>query len=137
VWPHDVESFQGSTFYLFAMAQPWKIGVCWIDQVFVTELTVVIFFCSMSAYIRKTDGVYISVPQKKLKHGRQNITLHWINGIIRNNKCIISHSIAKFRVISFPEFSGFSLHLNHVVWQKCSACQFPIKTRKNCLQQNV
>ena len=43
----------------------------------------------MSAYIRKTDGVYISVPQKRLKHGRQNITLHWINGIIRNNKCIL------------------------------------------------
>jgi hypothetical protein len=40
----DVESFQGSTFCLFVMVQPWNIGVCWIDQVFVTELTVVIFF---------------------------------------------------------------------------------------------
>jgi hypothetical protein len=46
VWPYDVESFQGSMFCLFVMAQPWNIGVCWIDQVFVTELTVVIFFCS-------------------------------------------------------------------------------------------
>jgi hypothetical protein len=44
VWPHDVESFQGSTFWLFFMVQPWNIGVCWIDQVFVTELTAVIFF---------------------------------------------------------------------------------------------
>ena len=35
-------------------------------------------------------GVYISVPQKRCKHGRQNITLHWINGIIRNNKCIFT-----------------------------------------------
>jgi hypothetical protein len=26
------------------MVQPWNIGVCWIDQVFVTELTVAIFF---------------------------------------------------------------------------------------------
>jgi hypothetical protein len=26
------------------MVQPWDIGVCWIDQVFVTELSVVIFF---------------------------------------------------------------------------------------------
>ena len=43
LWPHDVESFQGSTFCLFVMVQPWKIGVCWIDQVFVTELTVVIW----------------------------------------------------------------------------------------------
>ena len=42
----------------------------------------------MSAYIRKTDGVYIWMPRKRYKHGRQNITLHWINGIIRNNKCI-------------------------------------------------
>jgi hypothetical protein len=25
------------------IVQPWKIGVCWIDQVFVTELSVVIF----------------------------------------------------------------------------------------------
>ena len=43
MWPHDVESFQGSTFCLFVMIQPWNIGVCWIDQVFVTELTVVIW----------------------------------------------------------------------------------------------
>ena len=50
----------------------------------------------MSAYIRKTDGVYISVPKKKLKHGRQNITLHWINGIIRNNKCIFTKLNAVF-----------------------------------------
>jgi hypothetical protein len=46
VWPHDVASFQGSTFCLFVMVQSWNIGVCWIDQVFVTELTVVIFCCS-------------------------------------------------------------------------------------------
>jgi hypothetical protein len=38
VWPHDVKSVQGSTFCLFVMVQPWNIGVCWIDQVFVTEL---------------------------------------------------------------------------------------------------
>ena len=43
MWPHDVESFQGSTLCLFVMVQPWNIGVCWIDQVFVTELAVVIW----------------------------------------------------------------------------------------------
>jgi hypothetical protein len=32
-------------------------------------------------------NLYFS-PQKRLKHGRQSIALHWINGIIRNNKCI-------------------------------------------------
>ena len=50
----------------------------------------------MSAYIRKTDGVYIFSPQKRLKHGRQNITLHWINGIIQNNKCIFTKLNAVF-----------------------------------------
>ena len=39
--------------------------------------------------------VYFS-PQKRLKHGRQNITLHWINGIIRNNKCILTKLNAVF-----------------------------------------
>jgi len=28
------------------MVQPWNIGVCCIDQVFVKELSVVILFCS-------------------------------------------------------------------------------------------
>jgi hypothetical protein len=55
VWPHDVESFQGSTFCLFVMVQPWNIGACWIDQVFVTELSVVIFFCSCSRFEYKND----------------------------------------------------------------------------------
>ena len=55
VWPHDVESFLGSTFCLFVMVQPWNIGVCWIDQVFVTELTVVIFFCSCSRFEYKNN----------------------------------------------------------------------------------
>jgi hypothetical protein len=31
-----------------------------------------------------------------IKHGRQNITLHWINGIIRNNKCIFTKLNAVF-----------------------------------------
>ena len=44
---------------------------------------------------RKQTGIYFS-PQKRLKHGRQNITLHWINGIIRNNKCIFTKLNAVF-----------------------------------------
>ena len=54
VWPHDVESFQGSKFCLFVMVQPWNIGVCCIDQVFVTELTVVIFFVHAAVLCIKT-----------------------------------------------------------------------------------
>ena len=54
VWPHDGESFLGSTFCLFVMEQPWNIGVCWIDQVFVTELTVVIFFRHAAVLNAKT-----------------------------------------------------------------------------------
>ena len=34
--------------------------------------------------------------------------------------------IAKFRIISITEISGFS----RVILQKCSACQIPVKTRK-------
>jgi hypothetical protein len=52
VLPHDVESFPGSTFCLFVMVQPWNIGVCWIDEVSVTEFS----------------------PQKLWKHERQNIS---------------------------------------------------------------
>jgi hypothetical protein len=54
VWPHDVESFQGSKFCLFVMVQPWNIGVCCIDQVFVTELIVVIFFVHAAVLSIKT-----------------------------------------------------------------------------------
>ena len=54
MWPHDVESFQGSTYCLFVMVQPWNIGVCWIDKVFVTELTVVIFFFHAAVLSIKT-----------------------------------------------------------------------------------
>jgi len=37
------------------MVQPWNIGVCWIDQVFVTKLSVVIFFCSYSRFEYKNS----------------------------------------------------------------------------------
>jgi hypothetical protein len=71
VWPHDVESFQGS----------------------------VLFICHGTAVEHRSLlnwSVYIFSPQKRLKHGRQNITLHWINGIIRNNKCIFTKLNAVF-----------------------------------------
>jgi hypothetical protein len=42
---------------------------------------------NVSLYSENRRAIYFS-PQKRLKHGRKNITLHWINGIIRNNKCI-------------------------------------------------
>ena len=35
----------------------------------------------MSAYSENRKGIYFS-PQKRFKHGRENITLHWINCII-------------------------------------------------------
>jgi hypothetical protein len=41
-------------------------------------------------------ALYLWRPKKRLKHGRQNITLHWINGIIRNNKCIFTKLNADF-----------------------------------------
>jgi hypothetical protein len=42
---------------------------------------------NVSIYSENRRAIYFS-PPKRLKHGRQHITLHWINGIIRNNKCI-------------------------------------------------
>ena len=50
---------------------------------------------NVSIYSENRRGIYFS-PQKRLKHGRQNITLHWINGIIRNNKCIFTKLNAVF-----------------------------------------
>jgi hypothetical protein len=49
----------------------------------------------MQPFWVKKPGIYFS-PQKRLKHGRQNITLHWINDIIRNNKCIFTKLNAVF-----------------------------------------
>jgi hypothetical protein len=48
VWSRDFERFQGAKFntfllilmFKFVLVQPWNIGVCRIDLVFVTELTV-------------------------------------------------------------------------------------------------
>jgi len=42
--PMTSKVFKAQTFCLFVMVQPWNIGVCWIDMVFVTKLTVIIFF---------------------------------------------------------------------------------------------
>ena len=53
----------------------------------------------MSAYIRKTDGVCISAFQKNNRittWPTKIFTLHWINCIIPNNKCIFTQSIAVF-----------------------------------------
>ena len=43
---------------------------------------------NVSIYSENRRGIYFG-PQKRLKHGRQNNTLHWINGIIRNNCYVI------------------------------------------------
>jgi hypothetical protein len=44
---------------------------------------------NVSIYLENRQGIYFS-PQKRLKHGRQNITLNWINGIIRNNSYVVN-----------------------------------------------
>jgi hypothetical protein len=53
----------------------------------------------MSTYIRKTDGVCISAFQKNNRittWPTKIFTLHWINCIIPNNKCIFTQSNAVF-----------------------------------------
>ena len=63
------------------------------DVVIYYEFSLLHIFSALnvSIYSENRWGIYFS-PQKRLKHGRQNITLHWINanGIIRNNKCIFT-----------------------------------------------
>jgi hypothetical protein len=54
------------------------------------------FFNPECQHIFGKQTGYIFSPQKRLKHGRQNIMLHWINGIIRNNKCIFTKLNAVF-----------------------------------------
>jgi hypothetical protein len=50
---------------------------------------------NVSIYSENRRCIYFN-PQKRLNHGRQNITFHWINGIIRNNKCIFTKLNAVF-----------------------------------------
>jgi hypothetical protein len=57
---------------------------------------------NVSIYSENRRGIYFS-PPKRLKHGRQNITLHWINSIIRNNKCIFTKLNAVF-ILKTAEF---------------------------------
>jgi hypothetical protein len=47
-----------SSRYGTAMEQPWNIGVCWIDQVFVMELSVVIFFYSYNRFEYKNSILF-------------------------------------------------------------------------------
>ena len=52
----------------------------------------------MSAYIRKTDGVYISVSYNDNNMDYKTIMLHCINRIIRNDKCIFTKLNAVFKL---------------------------------------
>ena len=58
-------------------------------------------------YSENRRGIYFS-PQKRLKRGRQNITLPWINGIIRNNKCIFTKLNAVF-ILNTAAWTNFFL----------------------------
>jgi hypothetical protein len=73
----------------------------------VTDFSIGSINCDVSIYSENRRGIYFS-PQKPLKHGRQNITLHWINGIIRNNKCIFTKPLIQWSVMFCrPCFNGF------------------------------
>jgi hypothetical protein len=54
-------------------------------------------------------GLYFS-PQKRLKHGRQNIRLHWINDIIWDNKCIFTKLNAVF-ILKKAEWTKKIIHM--------------------------
>jgi hypothetical protein len=60
-----------------------RSGIC--DGINRCNICLFMSTLNVSIYSENRRVIYFS-PQKRLKHGRQNITLHWINGIIRNNK---------------------------------------------------
>ena len=78
MWSRDFERFQGakfSTFLLilmfkFALVQPWNIGVCRIDLVFVTELTVDLLSIKKSIWFGKNIFIipYYAIESVKRRH---------------------------------------------------------------------
>ena len=76
---------------------------------------------NVSMYSENRRGIYFS-PQKRLKHGRQNIRFHWINGIIRDNKCIFTKLNAVFKLktvvwtkkIFFSSIKNYPLPWNRI-----------------------
>jgi hypothetical protein len=73
----------------------WRRKFSRLNVLFVTHIFIGSSTLNVSIYSENRRGIYFS-PAKRLKHGRQNITLHWINGIIRNNKCIFNKLNAVF-----------------------------------------
>jgi hypothetical protein len=63
-------------------------------------------FISCVVFEQHRRGIHF-IPQKRLKHGRQNITLDRLNSIIRNNKCIFTklNAVCILQDIS-GQFSG-------------------------------
>ena len=86
----------------------------------------------MSTYIRKTDWVYIFQSPKNDNMDDKKITLHWINSIIRNIKCIFTKLNAVFilkngcmkKINITTDNSVTNLHqpLN-----SCNGCNYPRK----------
>jgi hypothetical protein len=96
--------------------QALSASVIWL---YITNLVFTHIFIGSSAlnvsiYSENRRGIYFS-PQKRLKHGRQSIMLHWINGIIRNNKCIFTKLnavfILKTAAWTLPLFFSFFVSL--------------------------
>jgi hypothetical protein len=108
-WLHiDLLSIDGFRVIL----HKWCTTVCTTIYIYITDLVCYTYFhwffnygfsllhifslvLQPCIYSENRRGIYFS-PQKQLKHGRQNITFHSINGIIRNNKCIFTKLNAVF-----------------------------------------
>jgi hypothetical protein len=78
--------------YLYCSVKEYKtiLRIYFVTHIFIGSSAL-----NVSIYSENRRGIYFS-PQKRLKHGQQNTTLHWINGIIRNNKCIFTKLNAVF-----------------------------------------
>jgi hypothetical protein len=87
-------------FYIFLPSTPpyWQIifRFCWQWQQSESRSRTTYFRLSVDWSDRGSRSEHIFDSTQAPVHGRQNITLHWINGIIRNNKCIFSKLNAVF-----------------------------------------
>ena len=66
------------------------LRIYFVAQIFIGSSTM-----NVSIYLENIRVIYFSLPTT-IKHGWQKITLHWINSIIRNNKCIFTKLNAVF-----------------------------------------
>jgi hypothetical protein len=109
--------------------RPWNIRVCWIDQVFVTELTIVICFCSCNVLSIKTAFNLVKIHllshiipliQWSLMFCRPCFSCCLHSGIINHEKIKGNEYIHVTKIIIVQYFFPYELHENHEMKLSCT-----------------